>query len=548
MTLKSRYYVLVLVLSISFGFINYFTPFYMKLLNAESFKIVGSLNQFKTNCESHSKELTCFYKYRIDISQLREYEYLGLGFFPRKPVIYCDNNKAKINSHLKVNNSLFDSINIYQEFNYSNCERIVTIEIWDAADTIRKGPQTEKVIAGSEEVVYLMKQLSETLSRYFYLIILFSIVPFFIFFRFLIRNHIIRSNYPFLSSTIYWGIYLMFATGLIHYIIPINYDVIKYNRVVWFFSAIAHSFPLLSYLRFNSSRHILLVLFLVFILTSKLLFSYLFFTALIISYLFFSVQRRRGDFLVFSLCTMLALFKALNFTFSPSSRLSSITFFLLVLSELFLILKELNLDQNKLKTIFSSKESLSNINRKEIETLIHDLRAPIAVISNESQKLKSDSLILTSLDRLESIVSSFNIKSFKRIDKSQIEYLILEKEFLFKKEINFSVSFSEVLFFLDTNFLRILSNILDNSLESSTKESSFDLILSKTKNNYIFQIFNYSKIPFEILENLNNGIEFSTKVYGNGIGAKSAKEWIEKHNGSIQYKASGEVIIKLPLA
>ena len=541
-----RNYLVALIVSILFGFINYLTPSYLSFINPYDFKILDNFEYKQGECNKSSNGLLCFSKYQIKIERLKDFEALGLGFFPRAPIIYCDNNILNSKILNEPTNYIFDSINSYQTFNYKHCRKYVHVEVWDRKGTIRKGLQTGQFVVGSEEVISMMKQLSEFFSRYIYLIFIFSAIPFFIFYKYLTNNNIVTKQFYFSDSILVWALYLIVATGLLQHLIPLKFHFLNYRTIVWITSAIAHAYPLLMFIKLYRNK-LYVYIGLVVIFNLHLYLSYTYFSLLIVAYTFIGIKNKRNDFIIFSMGTFLSLLKVLNFTYSPSGRLSSIIFFFLVSFEFYILLKELNINKSVILKLFSSKQPTSNVTRKEIENLVHDLRTPLAVISNEAGKLGSESLIPTSIERLDNIVSNFNVKSFKRIDLSHFEDLVNEKKIVFKKDIFLTNETGLTSFNIDINFLRVLSNLLDNATEASA-ESQVNLNIATNATYYNFTITNQTKIPQEILDKLNSGIEFTTKSYGNGIGAKSAKEWIEKNNGTIDYKASGEVIIKLPLA
>lgn len=541
-----RNYLIVLILSILFGFINYLTPSYLSLINSHDFKILDNFEYKQNECNKSSYGLMCFSKYQIKIDELKDFEVLGLGFFPRRPIIYCDNNVLNSKVRNEPTNYIFDSINSYQIFNFKHCRKFVYVEVWDRKGTIRKGLQTGQFVVGSEEVIFMMKQLSEFFSRYIYLIFIFSSIPFFIFYKYLTNNNMITKQFFFTDSILVWALYLFVATGLLQHLIPLKFHFVNYRTIVWITSAIAHAYPLLM-LKKLKSKKLYFALGLIAILNLHLYLSYIYFSLLIVAYTFTGIKNKKFDFIMFSIGTFLAFIKVLNFTYSPSGRLSSVIFFFLVSFEFYILLKELNINKSVLLKLFSTKQPTSNVSRTEFENLVHDIRTPLAVISNEVSRLGSESLIPSSVERLDNIVSNFNVQSFKRIDISHFTDLVNEKQVIFKKDVLFSHSLSSSILNIDINFLRVLSNLLDNALEACD-DTSVSLSITSDDKYYVFIIHNHTKIKESVLEKLNQGIEFSTKSYGNGIGAKSSKEWIEKNNGTIEYKASGEVIIKLPLA
>ncbi|MBD5402516.1 PAS domain-containing sensor histidine kinase [bacterium] len=101
---------------------------------------------------------------------------------------------------------------------------------------------------------------------------------------------------------------------------------------------------------------------------------------------------------------------------------------------------------------------------------------------------------------------------------------------------------------------RVLSNLINNSINYGFRNSTITLSLSKIKNNIIFKIQNSSpEIPEEIKKQLFNKYASGAKLhkkFGVGLGLYFCKKIVEAHSGNIYLEANGtnnSFIFELPL-
>ncbi len=202
--------------------------------------------------------------------------------------------------------------------------------------------------------------------------------------------------------------------------------------------------------------------------------------------------------------------------------------------------------------------------------LAHDIRSPLAALSIILEKGILDSaykeIALSSLERISSIAQDLldNDKNKIKLDDLNIHEenifqlinkIIDEKRILcFSKSINFSLTcnvMNPVSKVDSLEFCRIVSNILNNSIDAIDDAGNINITISAQNNDLFIEIDdNGSGIPEEVLPSLmNKGTSFG-KTNGNGLGLFYAKKLIEDLQGSILINSTEgtgtTVTIKLP--
>lgn len=186
----------------------------------------------------------------------------------------------------------------------------------------------------------------------------------------------------------------------------------------------------------------------------------------------------------------------------------------------------------------------------------HDIRSPIAALNQLSPRIQLSSeneniLFKKSLIRINEIADSFleitssNHKSSPTFEEINAligeiveEATLIEKE---KCQISLSQEKDKLMAFIIPNyFKRILSNLINNSLESSNNFSNIEIHTSQVDKNIIITIRdNGNGIPKNILDKLGRE-EVTSKQKGNGIGFKHSLELLKEWQGDLKVISTGK--------
>lgn len=188
------------------------------------------------------------------------------------------------------------------------------------------------------------------------------------------------------------------------------------------------------------------------------------------------------------------------------------------------------------------------------EQVAHDLASPLLVINNLIQsnlKIENEELELLrfSLKRVNSTLNDLTPSSneFKKHTPilKLFEQLILEKKLLHKKmtiNLNSNITNENLCVNLeDGSLLRILSNLLNNSIEASHTEPIINVIIKEVES-YALLIIEDKGIGIEesIIEKIGTR-EYSTKAgKKRGLALFHAKELIHNHGGDLDIYSSGK--------
>ncbi len=183
--------------------------------------------------------------------------------------------------------------------------------------------------------------------------------------------------------------------------------------------------------------------------------------------------------------------------------------------------------------------------------MFHDIRSPLASLATLSESVNfSDStekkIFLGSIDRINSIANSLlsqtqqipiDLPIFQKLTPI-IEEIISEKRIEFsnrKVEIIFTHNIESHALIEQQEFKRIISNLINNSVESSGKKSAqIELKISQQGAQLYLDISdNGNGIPEKILKRLGSD-EISSKKSGNGLGFKEAMESMKEWNGNLE--------------
>jgi signal transduction histidine kinase len=195
------------------------------------------------------------------------------------------------------------------------------------------------------------------------------------------------------------------------------------------------------------------------------------------------------------------------------------------------------------------KNTNARINKLENEAklsklakdLSHDLQSPLGALAIVTKQLEKDQadILKAVTDRIRNIVKSLDQY---RIDDSYTLILvgnILQKTHFLKKiefppiELVLSINADENILFNEDKLLRILSNIINNSVEASASK----IIVETQKDDHYLKIIitdNGKGIPTHIQNNIfKTGFTYG-KEKGSGLGLGQVREEMNKTHGSIE--------------
>lgn len=222
----------------------------------------------------------------------------------------------------------------------------------------------------------------------------------------------------------------------------------------------------------------------------------------------------------------------------------------------------------------SEERRLEDINNARIDALFtlsssiaHDLRSPLSTLRLLVSKAKfptseQQDLVRTALARLDSMIEGLVKKhssytwSNESIDISKIiQQLILEKKTKYP-EISFRNTIDMQIFAYadEENLIRVISNILDNSIEAIKIQTKKSIEISYNAEGSWVEISfkdNGPGVPKSVLALIGKeAITTKEKLGGNGLGLLHSTRMIEKMNGRlniVSLEDGGTVAtIKLP--
>jgi signal transduction histidine kinase len=181
----------------------------------------------------------------------------------------------------------------------------------------------------------------------------------------------------------------------------------------------------------------------------------------------------------------------------------------------------------------------------------HDIQSPISAIEVAIEHTKdlpfeSRELLSVALSRITSIskdllekeqsknrTCSLSVKSLvdQIIREKSLEYSSLNIIFSFIPEENLGEVFVS-----NHNLYRVLSNLINNSIEASKDNSVIEINILAFYRNKSLQLSvkdNGKGVEGKNIPSILRG-EFSSKINGFGLGISGAKKWIDKNNGVLQ--------------
>ena len=234
--------------------------------------------------------------------------------------------------------------------------------------------------------------------------------------------------------------------------------------------------------------------------------------------------------------------------------------------------------------------AIGEVERKRAKDLVemasiikHDLRGPMqsilmAVQTSKELEQKSKEMILSGISRIEKITRDLGqAKGIKKISEDDstasatrsvgslflsVQTIVQEKTHTYRKVEGLKInakfeddSISKFVSMKESDLKRILSNLIDNSIEAfsdNQEGKNVDIILKEKSSNIQFLIKdNGPGIPKKVMKNIGEKGNTFGKENGSGLGIYSSKKKIIAANGSfdIQTSNSGtEVLIELEIA
>ncbi len=205
-----------------------------------------------------------------------------------------------------------------------------------------------------------------------------------------------------------------------------------------------------------------------------------------------------------------------------------------------------------------TEEKLFNqqVNQEKIKlatAVAHDIRSPLAALKSIAELNKKN---ISHYELLEKSIERINEIAENLLDKKTDSYLelrahsvvefvsqIIEEKKLEnygKLDIKLLVNNTENAFFDPPNFKRILSNLINNSIEASSNIPCISISVSQyQKRVEIILTDKGSGIPENVIAQLGK-VQISSKENGHGIGFKHAVDMLKKWKGDLKIISSSK--------
>lgn len=182
--------------------------------------------------------------------------------------------------------------------------------------------------------------------------------------------------------------------------------------------------------------------------------------------------------------------------------------------------------------------------------MFHDIRSPLASLNTVAEGMRftetiEEQIFKGSISRINDIANSLLSNTKKQIVQLPsfqmfpplINEIITEKKNEYAKK-NLTLIFESTTeakaFYEPIELRRILSNLINNSVEASNNEICIQIKAKILDQNLILDIIdNGTGIPQKILARLGQE-EISTKTKGNGLGIKEAADSMHEWNGKLE--------------
>jgi|GEM_PF-2790552 len=241
--------------------------------------------------------------------------------------------------------------------------------------------------------------------------------------------------------------------------------------------------------------------------------------------------------------------------------------------------------QTLLKEIKKLQENLTEMHSAQIKTEItaqvsHDIRSPLASLiamahstpgldentrvqlRNTANRIRDIANQVLKKDSPSFEISSTSLSSEKMTTEllsASIESILSQKRLQFADrsdvliEVNLDGTYGLFCSIQSTEFSRILSNLINNSVEAFEKSGKITVSLRAEQNRILITLLDNGKgIPENILKKLGNRGETYGKASGTGLGVFHAKKTIESWGGEFIIKSEvnqgTQICISLPQA
>lgn len=213
------------------------------------------------------------------------------------------------------------------------------------------------------------------------------------------------------------------------------------------------------------------------------------------------------------------------------------------------------------KEAFSTQEKLINAEKKnsqQAKQVAHDIRSPVTALNVAIQQVgiipeKQRLLIKSATERINDIANNLLAKNspdqelgVKALELTPIaiciDNIISEKRLQLnnsKKNIQFATELSNDDYFIFVEvqvveFMRLLSNLLNNAIEAIAIEGIIDITLDEKMSTVRLAITdNGCGIPNDKIDTIfDEGVSFNKK-YGSGLGLAHAKKTLQTYSGNI---------------
>lgn len=206
-----------------------------------------------------------------------------------------------------------------------------------------------------------------------------------------------------------------------------------------------------------------------------------------------------------------------------------------------------------------SERETSKLSRK----MFHDIRSPLASLNTIAETTTFESkteheIFQTSIFRINEIANSLLSKtksgtillpSYVNLEPF-LESVVEEKKREYRQidfHINFVNKISVQVFLEPAEFKRILSNLINNSVEACRDNPKIELSITQEADKLVLIISdNGTGIPKKIIDHLGTK-EITTKKEGNGIGLKDAFESMLEWSGSLDILETNKSGTKIKL-
>lgn len=562
----------IFAVTLILGYFSVYSASWVKFFQGDDLYVHGYLSSFVVDCDIKTESSVCVDKYILPKEILQKGSYLGTGILISASKYYCegDSKKYVIFDDPEKPGRIFDLVNTYQTVNLQslNCPGRLVIETYSYPRYKRTGYQGGALVSGTYEAVNRVKRLNEFVARDMYRLFFVLFAVFYGIFSIMKKYDLISFDENiFLPYLPYWLMYLGAASDIFEVIVPYTGIQNLMQYMVTFFSFCAHGLPIVAFAFHVENRpfrgRVKLVVEAMFCLVSFLLVIFqvrdAYFTIFFVFaffYVLLGAKEGKSPLIAFGVILTMTVLKVLDMQDMPSGRTTSIFmgFYLITFmgGKIKNILKEnfhLALRGKLLNYELKTEKSLSQLDQnlalfRQAEAVAHDIRAPLAVIETMVQSdstLKTNKIIHEAVQRLERIANDLLRTGQSHQSASLIELIqkvSLAKEIINKVDVSVDlvrIEGKKVRPEYQSSIERMYANLLQNSVEAAPRQTAS--VRAYVENNFIvISIQNKAdEVSDKVLEHLNQGIPFSTREKGYGIGSIKSREFVHAVGGKVRY-------------